>query len=528
MLGRPREQDCWPAPCGIKVRGKLPSNPVSPKRRAHCKRSPAAPVGCGALLAVLAAVGCAAGGPSAPPGVVLVLVDDLGWMDLGCQGSAFYETPRIDALASAGARFAQAYANCPVCSPSRAALLTGQYPGRVGFTGHITAIGRHRYPETGAVVPPEDYMHLRHEHLTLAEALSEAGYVSASIGKWHLGDEPYWPASQGFDVNVAGHTHGSPAGYFYPYRNPGQAWNPDMPNLDLSAGAPGEYLTDRLTDEAIAFIEANRDRPFFVYLSHYAVHVPLQAPEALVRKYEAKIERGFPGRNAVYAAMVETVDASVGRILDALADLGLAERTVVVVASDNGGLSTVTDNAPLRAGKGHLYEGGIRVPLIVRWPGHGKPGSVIERAVTNADLYPFLAEAAGLDLGRFPSLDGRSLAALIETGEWVPRDLYWYYPHYSPQAKAPGAAILSGGFKLLEFYDPPSLELYDLGADIGERRDLAPAMPGRAGELQRQLDRWVTDNVPIRHETNSRYSPPAPLARARPETAVPDRLPRLD
>ena len=437
--------------------------------------------------------------------VVLVLVDDLGWMDLGCQGSQLYETPRIDALAASGARFAQAYANCPVCSPSRAALLSGRNPGRVGFTGHITAIGRHRYPERGAIVPPDDFMHLRHEEVTLAEALQAAGYVSANIGKWHLGAERHWPESQGFDLNVAGHTHGSPASYFFPYRKPEQEWNPDMPNLDLHGSAEGEYLTDRLTDEALAFIASNRDRPFFVYLSHYSVHTPLQAPAALVRKYEAKIAGG--GGNATYAAMVETVDRSVGRVLDKLEQLKLDRRTVVILASDNGGLASVTDNAPLRAGKGYLYEGGIRVPLVVRWPGHGTPGDVIDTPVTNLDLYPFLIAATGLAPQSSPVLDGRNLGILIEGGGWEPRDLVWYYPHYSPQARSPGAAIRSGGYKLIKFYDPPGMELYHLEDDVGENLDLAESMPDRAADLSARLRDWIEGNVPIRHTPNPLHAP---------------------
>ncbi|MCY4534804.1 MAG: sulfatase [Bryobacterales bacterium] len=454
---------------------------------------------------LLAAVATRAAGSATSPeplNVVLVLVDDLGWRDLGCQGSDLYETPRIDALAADAVRFTQAYSNCPVCSPSRAAIMTGKYPGRVGFTGHITAIGRHRHPANSAILPPEDFMDLRHEFVTIAEALQSVGYVSASIGKWHLGGESFWPLSHGFDLNIAGHTHGSPASYFFPYRKPDQAWNPDMPNLDLSASGEGEYLTERLTDEALQFIERNGDRPFFLYLSHYAVHTPLQAPERLVRKYQRKIAASGPDGNPIYAAMVESVDSSVGRILDGLEAAGIADRTAVVLASDNGGLDSVTSNAPLRAGKGHLYEGGIRVPLIVRWPGHGSPGSVVNTPVTNADLFPFIAEIGGLAPGSFDQLDGRSLSPLIDGGVWAPRDLVWYYPHYSPQARAPGAAILSGGHKLIEFYDPPRVELYRLEDDLGENEDLALREPTLAESLSNKLNTWIEANVPIRHGSN--------------------------
>ena len=454
---------------------------------------------------LLAAVATRAAGSATSPeplNVVLVLVDDLGWRDLGCQGSDLYETPRIDALAADAVRFTQAYSNCPVCSPSRAAIMTGKYPGRVGFTGHITAIGRHRHPANSAILPPEDFMDLRHEFVTIAEALQSVGYVSASIGKWHLGGESYWPLAHGFDLNIAGHTHGSPASYFFPYRKPDQAWNPDMPNLDLSASGEGEYLTERLTDEALQFIERNGDRPFFLYLSHYAVHTPLQAPERLVRKYQRKIAASGPDGNPIYAAMVESVDSSVGRILDGLEAAGIADRTAVVLASDNGGLDSVTSNAPLRAGKGHLYEGGIRVPLIVRWPGHGSPGSVVNTPVTNADLFPFIAEIGGLEPGSFDQLDGRSLCPLIDGGAWAPRDLLWYYPHYSPQARAPGAAILSGGHKLVEFYDPSRVELYRLADDIGESEDLALREPALAESLSSKLNTWIEAKVPIRHRPN--------------------------
>ena len=437
-----------------------------------------------------------------PFNVVLVVVDDLGWRDLGCQGSDLYETPRIDALAGEAVRFTRAYSNCPVCSPSRAALLTGQYPGRVGFTGHITAIGRHRHPADSAILPPEDFMYLRHEYVTIAEALATVGYVSASIGKWHLGEESYWPLSHGFDLNIAGHTHGSPASYFFPYRKPGQEWNPDMPNLDLSNSSEGEYLTSRLTDEALGFIERSHDRPFFLYLSHYAVHTPLQAPERLVRKYRRKIATSDSEVDPVYAAMVESIDTSVGRILAKLDAAGIADRTVMILASDNGGLDSVTSNAPLRAGKGHLYEGGIRVPLIVRWPGHGSPGSLAHTPVTNADLFPFIAEVGGLPPSNFPNLDGRSLRPLIDGGPWEPRDLVWYYPHYSPQARAPGAAILSGGHKLIEFYDPQRFELYRLADDAGESQDLALQHPSVVEDLSAKLNAWIEANVPLRHRPN--------------------------
>ena len=251
-----------------------------------------------------------------PPNVILFLVDDLGWMDLGCQGSTFYETPHTDRLAAEGVRFTDAYSACPVCSPSRAALMTGKYPGSVGFTGHITAILRHRYKPHGRVIPPDDYMFLRHRETTLAEALKPAGYASASIGKWHLGSEEYWPEKQGFDLNVGGYDHGSPPSYFDPYTSPAKDWNPDIPTLEDRR--PGEYLTDRLTDEAVEFIEANREQPFFLYMTHFAVHTPLEAPSELVRKYEKKLQVDDSQIDPIYAAMIEKMDDSLGKLVATL------------------------------------------------------------------------------------------------------------------------------------------------------------------------------------------------------------------
>ncbi len=440
-----------------------------------------------------------------PPNIVLFLVDDLGWADLGCQGSTFYKTPRIDRLAAEGIRFTSAYSACPVCSPSRAALMTGKQPGSVGFTGHITAILRHRYKKHGRIVPPDDYMFLRRRETTLAEALKPAGYVSASIGKWHLGSEPYWPEKQGFDLNVAGYDHGSPPAHFYPYRDPGKEWNSAIPTLE--GGKPGEYLTDRLTDEAIRFIEGNAERPFFLYLTHYAVHTPLEAPAGLIRKYERKLREDDSQFSAVYAAMVEKVDESLGRVLDAVERLGLRDDTVIVFTSDNGGEQAATRNAPLHEGKGHLYEGGIRVPLIVSLPGRGRAGAVSDTPVSLADLYPTIAELAG-GQARPGATQGRSLTPLLDGGGGFPaRDLYWYYPHYSPQAKRPGAALRSGRFKLIEHYDPPAVELYDIENDIGESRNLAEEDPRRAAEMQDKLSRWIEGNVPIRHRMNPDYDP---------------------
>ena len=441
-----------------------------------------------------------------PPNIVLFNIDGLGWMDIGAQGSTFYETPQTDRLAKEGMRFTNAYSACPVCSPSRASLMSGKYPARVHFTGHITAIFRHRYPEHGRIIPPDDYMYLSHNEVSLARAIKPAGYVSASIGKWHLGSDEYWPRKHGFDLNIAGHTHGSPSGYFYPYLNLKQPWNSDIPTL--TGGEDGEYLTDRLTDESIRFIQGNKDRPFFLYLPHYAVHTPIQAQKPLIEKYEAKLKTDSSQFNAAYAAMIESVDRSVGRIMETLTRLGLDEKTVVIYTSDNGGLSVVTRNHPLREGKGYLYEGGIRVPLIVRWPGTIEAGTVSDVPVIGTDLYPTIAEIAGDNARPGKVVDGKSLMPLLTgKGEWDREDLYWYYPHYSPQAKQPGAAVRSGNYKLIEHYDPPGVELYNLAEDIGEKVDLASKMPDKAAELSKKIHDWLEESGTIMHTENAAYRP---------------------
>jgi arylsulfatase A len=403
-------------------------------------------------------------------------------------------------------RFTDAYCASPLCSPTRASLMTGKSPARIGFTGHITAIGRHRYPPHGAIIPPDDHLNLPRTEQTIAAVLGRAGYTSASIGKWHLGEEDYWPERHGFDRNIAGYTHGSPPSYFWPYTDPDKRWNPRIPTLD--GGEEGEYLTDRLTDEAIRFIEEHRDEPFFCYLSHYAVHTPLQAPAALVRKYRRKLQENPMQKNAVYAAMVESVDQSVGRVVQALERLGLADRTVVIVTSDDGGLAGVANNAPLRAGKGFLYEGGLRVPLIVRWPGRIPAGSVCGEPVSSYDFLPTLAEMAGVEVDG-AALDGVSLLPLLTGGrDTLDREaLYWYYPHYSPQARRPGAAIRARRWKLIEHYDPPSVELYDLVDDQGEQHDLAEAMAEQAAALRDRLYTYLQAAGTMMHTANPDYRP---------------------
>lgn len=437
-----------------------------------------------------------------PPNFLIILIDDLGSQDLGCYGQQYIQTPNMDALAKQGMRWTNAYSAAPVCSPSRAALLTGKSTARVHFTGHITAIGRHRYPEHGRIVPPDDLMYLPHKEVLIPEALKQLGYKSISIGKWHVGHEGYFPTDQGFDFNIAGWTHGSPPSHYFPYQSD-KEWNPSIPTLH--GGDEGEYLSDRLTDEAIKFMDENRDNPFLIYLTHYAVHTPLEAPSAMVEKYKLLLEG--TKIDPVYAAMVECVDYNIGRVLARLKELNLDENTVVIFASDNGAVESTSDNTPFRKGKGYLYEGGIRVPFIMRWPGHIIGGSVSNNETISQDIFPTIVDIAGLDIPTENSVDGRSLVSDFSMEAHHP-DLFWYYPHYSPQAKSPGAAIRSGAYKLIQFYDPYSVELYHLIDDVGELNDLSVALPVKVEELQVKLEHWLDEMGTIRHTLNPEYIAP--------------------
>ncbi len=413
-----------------------------------------------------------------PPNLIFILVDDLGWTDLGYQGSTFYETPNIDRLAREGMRFTQAYAACTVCSPTRAALLTGKYPARLHITDWITG---HVRPHA-KLRPPDWRMYLPHEERTIAEALRAAGYATASIGKWHLGGPEFYPQTHGFDVNIGGFEKGSPPSYFAPYKIP-----------TLADGPKGEFLTERLTDEAIRFIETHRDRPFFLYLPHYAVHTPLMARSNVIARYSAKADPNHPQHHPVYAAMVESVDQSVGRILRTLETLRLAEHTVIFFSSDNGGLvlREVTSNLPLRAGKGSPYEGGVRVPLLVKWPGVTRPGSMCDTPVITPDFYPTMLQIAGLKPEAGQVLDGVSLVGLLRGGRTLQREaLYWHYPHYHPGGATPYGAIREGDWRLVEFYEDNHVELYNLREDIGERHDLAGRFPKVARRLRDRLHAW--------------------------------------
>ncbi len=450
-----------------------------------------------ALFALFAALDSSRGADRRP-NVVLILIDDLGWTDLGCQGSKFYETPHIDRLTVSGMRFTHGYSACTVCSPTRAAVMTGMYPARLHITDWIEG---HKRPFAKLKVPGWK-MHLPHETLTMAEVFQANGYATCHIGKWHLGNEEFWPTTQGFDLNIGGNHRGQPPSYFFPYERD----NIKLPGL--AEGKEGEYLTDRLTDEAIKFIRGSKDRPFFLYLPHYTVHTPLQAKPELVAKYRAKAARmpDQPHQNAVYAAMIESLDDGLGRLLAALDDLKLRDNTIVIFTSDNGGLASSTSNVPLRVGKGSAYEGGVRVPLLVSYPSAIAAGSTSPVPAMSIDLLPTLVELCGLSVAKTPAWDGVSLApVLTHRSPHAPREgtisrsemptvareaLYWHYPHYHPGGATPYGAVRAGDFRLVEFYEAGTIELYNLQRDVGEMSDLAAAEPAKRDELLAMLRAW--------------------------------------
>ena len=435
----------------------------------------------------------------ARPNVVLILADDLGWRELGCYGSEYYETPNIDELAREGMQFTQAYSACTVCSPTRAAILTGKYPARLRVTDWIPGLP----PENPKLLVPDWTKYLAHEEETLAEVFKGAGYVTGSIGKWHLGGEEYYPEEHGFDVNVAGSSAPAPPSYFSPYRIP-----------TLGDGPEGEYLTDRVGEEAVKFVEANRAKPFFLYLPHFAVHTPIRAKEELTEKYRAKRKAGQRQNNAVYAGMIESLDDAVGVVRRKLEELGLAERTIVIFTSDNGGRVPTTSNDPLRAGKGSCYEGGTRVPLIVHWPGVTRAGSVSARPVMSMDLFPTILGMAGLKAEAGSGVDGRSLEGLLRgTGRLEREELFWHYPHYQHyqlHGTTPYGAIRAGDWKLIEYFDDMRVELYNLREDVGEKRNLAGEMTGKAEELRERLHAWRREVGAQMPSRNPGYDPSRP------------------
>jgi arylsulfatase A-like enzyme len=450
------------------------------------------------LLGVLGSRSIAAEAAARPVNFVIILVDDLGWMDLSCQGSKYYETPQIDRLAAQGMRFTNGYAACAVCSPTRAGIQTGRYPARLGVTdwirarfqgGEIPADGKNptRYvsgPNQALLCPP-NALFMELSELTLAEALKPAGYVSCHVGKWHLGQQDQFPEKQGYDENHGGCDLGQPPGYFDPYQSKQKYYA--IPNLPPRK--KGEYLTDREADEAVAFIRANGDKPFLLNMCHYCVHTPLQAKKEVIAKYQAKPKTNQ--KNAVYAAMVESVDDAAGKVMAALDELGLAERTVVIFTSDNGGLLGSTDNAPLRSGKGFPYEGGIRVPLVVRWPGVVEAGSTCDVPASSIDFFPTLLEIAGVPLPKDRPIDGVSLLPVLKQTGGLKRDaLYWHFPHYRVP-RGPYSIIRSGDWKLIKWYQGDEFELFNLADDLGETKDFSQQMPEKVRQLDQQLTSWL-------------------------------------
>lgn len=456
-------------------------------RRALLKASALA---AGAALAAPFA-GAAAAGRAQRPNVVFVLADDLGWADLGCYGNRFNETPNIDRLAAQGVRFTQFYAASPVCSPTRYSIMSGQYPARAGLTAHIP--GHWRPFERVAEPPPAQFM--PPDVPTVAEILRGAGYATAHFGKWHLGTGKHGPGQRGFDV----------AEEF--------GGNHNVPPARLPPGSPPKRLAEHLGDLAARFIESNRGTPFFLHIGHTSPHIPLNTTEALLAKYTRKAPApGYPSR-ADYAGLVEEMDASVGRVMAKLEELGLADNTVVIFVSDNGGLTREsggwpgTSNAPLREQKGTLYEGGIRVPLIIRWPGAVPAGAVCDAVGGSVDFFPTLLELAGAAAPEEHVLDGQSLMPVLRNvqGPHPRRTVYWHYPHY--HTGRPSGAIRDGDYKLIEFFETGRVELYDLKADPGELRDLSGEAPDRAAALLRKLRAWRRTVCAQMPQPNPAYNP---------------------
>ncbi|GAB3012982.1 sulfatase [Cyclobacterium sediminis] len=439
------------------------------------------------------------------PNFVFILVDDLGWADVKANyPEGFYETPNLDQMAKEGLRFTQAYAAHPVCSPTRAALMTGMHPNRLGITDWIP--GYDKFEESRPIITPSINNELALEETTLAEKFKDNGYQTFFIGKWHLGEEEkYWPENQGFDVNIGGWRVGAPQlkkgksnGYYSPYGNP-----------KLTDGPEGEYLTDRLTNESLQLIREKNKEPFLLYLSFYSVHTPIQAApkrhdyfldkkeNRTVPEEQPKYRQEGDGQtkliqdNAAYASMVAAMDENVGRILKELKAQGLDDNTWVILTSDNGGLSTLygkgapTANGPLRAGKGWCYEGGIRVPMLIKGPGIKNPGTATDLPVISMDIFPTLLSMAGAE---FEEKDGKDLSPYLLRGEAPERELlFWHYPQYHGSAWKPGSAIRQGNWKLIHDYESDNNQLFNLETDPGETQDISSEFPEKTIELEGRL-----------------------------------------
>ena len=434
------------------------------------------------------------------PNIVVIMADDLGWRDLHCYGNEQIDTPFLDQLAAEGMRFTDAYAAAPVCSPTRAAMMTGLAPARLRLTNHAPGNPDGFALPGSDLQEPETVRHLALSYTTIAERLSAAGYATGHVGKWHLSyvnprgsaqldQRELYPEKQGFDVNIGGNSSGGPPSYFSPYRNPA-----------LKDGEVGEYLPQRLADEAMNFVRSHRGRPFFLNWWPFSVHYPMQAPDELIAKYRQRQEVKDP----VYAAMIEGMDAAIGRFLKQLDEAGLRDNTLILFKSDNGGYSG--DNRPLRGFKGTLYEGGLRVPWIVRWPGRVPAGSICATPVISTDCYPTLLEAAGVQPVPGSTLDGRSLIPLFEQKPGFDRDaIFFHYPNYAFHKKNRlGSAMRARDFKLITYYDNGELELYRLSSDIGEEVNLSQQHPEIVRQLKDKLDAWLrqTDaRLPVRKAT---------------------------
>jgi arylsulfatase A len=456
------------------------------------------------LLAILILSGCQAvkrQKENAKPNVILFLVDDLGWTDAGTFGSDWYQTPHVDRLAASGVKFTNAYAACTVCSPTRASLMTGKYPARIHCTdwipGHSMSGGKMRIPDWT--------QYLAEKEFTLAEALEDNGYTTAHFGKWHLGeDEKYWPEKQGFHYNFGGWGAGSPkyknsGGYFSPYKNP-----------RLTDGPEGEYLTNRLAAEVSDFIIEHKESPFFINFWLYNVHTPLQAEQDKIEKYKIRVDEKKNHNNPVYAAMIEHMDDALGKVVQTLKDQGLYNNTIIIFFSDNGGLignsnnrKKVTSNFPLRSGKGDMYEGGVRVPLIIQWPEKIPGGEVKHDPVISTDLFNTILGLTGatIDTTYDSGRDGVDLSGLLFRNEIITREaLFWHYPHYHPEGAKPYGAVRKGNWKLIEVFEYDSLQLFNLKDDVQEQHNLALSYPEKLEELYRDLKSWrseVSAQMPI-------------------------------
>jgi arylsulfatase A-like enzyme len=453
-----------------------------------------------ALIVLLTALSSCGKKEAGLPNIVLIVADDLGWKDLGFMGSSYYETPNLDLLATEGTVFQRAYAAAANCAPSRACLMTGMYTTAHGI--YTVASSERGDSRTRRLIPAINTDTLHDDFFTLAEALKKAGYTTANFGKWHLGKDP---CSQGMDYNVGGGIWGHPRSYFAPYTQP-----------DLEA-PEGEYLTDRLTDEAIGFIKQDRDLPFFLYLPYYAVHTPLQAKPELEQKYLNKAAENCQS-NATYGGMVDNLDRCIGRLMEELDKLGLSENTLVIFTSDNGGIREISCQDPLRAGKGSYYEGGIRVPLIFRWPGIIENGSFSNEPVINLDFYPTLMEIIGKESPG--NLDGLSLWSLLREEEFLPeRSLFFHFPVYLQAYKKgydggrdplfrtrPGSVIIEGDWKLHYYYEDGGIELYQLSSDPGEVTNLASINTIKTGDLLSKLKAWLEEEqAPVHFELNPEF-----------------------